>query len=288
MICNHRTRIDWVFIWNLCARTGQLGMLKIVLKNSIRHVPGFGWGMQIMSWIFLTREKEMDLPHIKRAICFANHWKDRNALLIFPEGTDLSPKSLSLSHAFSQEKGLQKYEFILHPKTKGFVECLQTMRSNMDALYDLTVAYRDFTIGERPDEASLLKGELPREVHIFIERIAVKDIPETEKEMTHFCSSSFQRKENRLSAFYSHGNTSGEFKFLEADNISIQMPLPFLFYFYCVAFWILLTYSLIHFLWSKYLILYFIFCTCLFLHWTNSGGIDMIELDTHEPQLVKE
>lgn len=47
IICNHRTRVDWMFLWCLCLRHGQLSGLKIVLKESLKGIPGFGWATQV-------------------------------------------------------------------------------------------------------------------------------------------------------------------------------------------------------------------------------------------------
>lgn len=49
IICNHRTRVDWMFLWCLCLQQGQLSGLKIVLKESLKSVPGFGWASQVSS-----------------------------------------------------------------------------------------------------------------------------------------------------------------------------------------------------------------------------------------------
>ena len=37
LICNHRTRIDWMFLWCACARLGQLGALKVMLSGALVH-----------------------------------------------------------------------------------------------------------------------------------------------------------------------------------------------------------------------------------------------------------
>lgn len=47
IISNHRTRVDWMFLWCLCLRQGQLSGLKIVLKESLKGIPGFGWATQV-------------------------------------------------------------------------------------------------------------------------------------------------------------------------------------------------------------------------------------------------
>ncbi|CAN0210102.1 unnamed protein product [Ectocarpus fasciculatus] len=35
-----------MFLWCLCLRQGQLSSLKIVLKESLKGIPGFGWATQ--------------------------------------------------------------------------------------------------------------------------------------------------------------------------------------------------------------------------------------------------
>ncbi len=42
IILNHRTRLDWMFIWMLHSRFEILGQLKIVLKADLKRLPGPG------------------------------------------------------------------------------------------------------------------------------------------------------------------------------------------------------------------------------------------------------
>lgn len=39
IIANHRTRLDWMYLWSFCVRIGSIGALKIVLKvmNNARN-----------------------------------------------------------------------------------------------------------------------------------------------------------------------------------------------------------------------------------------------------------
>ncbi|CAK0912140.1 unnamed protein product [Prorocentrum cordatum] len=56
IISNHRTRVDWMFFWALAAALGRLGSLNIVLKDSLRSVPGFGWATQCFGYAFMSRQ----------------------------------------------------------------------------------------------------------------------------------------------------------------------------------------------------------------------------------------
>ena len=46
---NHRTELDWMFLFSYFSRarasggTGGLGTMKIFMKKSLRFVPAFGW-----------------------------------------------------------------------------------------------------------------------------------------------------------------------------------------------------------------------------------------------------
>lgn len=62
IICNHRTRVDWMFLWVLCLRQGQLSGLKIVLKESLKGIPGFGWATQVINGIFFHFSATFFMP----------------------------------------------------------------------------------------------------------------------------------------------------------------------------------------------------------------------------------
>jgi lysocardiolipin and lysophospholipid acyltransferase len=85
IILNHRTRLDWMFIWMLQNRFQILEQLKIVLKAQLKHIPGLGtffflflftnqilfiigWGIQHCGFIFLDRAWEKDQQKIKNMI----------------------------------------------------------------------------------------------------------------------------------------------------------------------------------------------------------------------------
>lgn len=50
---NHRTRFDWMWIWIYLYHYANLNQLKIILKNELKYLPGFGWACQQASFIFL-------------------------------------------------------------------------------------------------------------------------------------------------------------------------------------------------------------------------------------------
>eukprot|EP00638_Chattonella_subsalsa_P000833 CAMPEP_0117746638 /NCGR_PEP_ID=MMETSP0947-20121206/8058_1 /TAXON_ID=44440 /ORGANISM="Chattonella subsalsa, Strain CCMP2191" /LENGTH=308 /DNA_ID=CAMNT_0005563985 /DNA_START=522 /DNA_END=1445 /DNA_ORIENTATION=+ len=207
IISNHRTRIDWMFLWCLCLRYGHLSKLKIVLKDPLKSIPGFGWAMQMFLFVFLKRnDRQRDLRHIRQVLKYAVDHKEPPTLLLFPEGTNISPENLERSHAYAEKKGLTKYNYVLHPKVSGWVESINTLRPSLDAVYDITIAYVDYQPGERPSEKSMFKGRFPREVHIHIARHTIQSIPIEKDQLEKWCKDSFDSKENQLEYFYQHKN----------------------------------------------------------------------------------
>lgn len=116
IICNHRTRVDWMYLWVLCLRQGQLSGLKIVLKESLKGMPGFGWATQMLLFVFLKRDKSKDLQRVREISDYLVCLNVPTTLLIFPEGTDLSPSNLLKSLLFAKKEGLAEYQYVLHPK----------------------------------------------------------------------------------------------------------------------------------------------------------------------------
>ena len=63
IICNHRTRIDWMFLWCLAVRLRRADALLIALKRELAAAPAFGWAMQCFLFVFLSRrDRAAELP----------------------------------------------------------------------------------------------------------------------------------------------------------------------------------------------------------------------------------
>lgn len=165
IISNHRTRVDWMYSgWYYANALGLVSELRLILKESLRSVPVYGWAMQLLQYIFLTRNREHDIPHISKGLLYLLHTGPKPNILLFPEGTDLSQKNLQRSNAYAREKGLPEFEYVLYPKPSGFLCCLDVLRGRGFVLHDLTIAYKDFEEGVRTNEFSFLLGKWDRSI----------------------------------------------------------------------------------------------------------------------------
>eukprot|EP00397_Hematodinium_sp_SG-2012_P021045 GEMP01021718.1.p1 GENE.GEMP01021718.1~~GEMP01021718.1.p1 ORF type:complete len:452 (+),score=57.64 GEMP01021718.1:85-1356(+) len=246
LMANHRTTIDWMFLWVLVCPTGNVASLKIVLKKSMRNVPMLGWVSSTCPFVFLARRKfaasqvavaeaecntaevttqplsppndrgseltpinlsEPDIDTITRSVQYFNKYPPY-VVLLFPEGTDLSQSNLKKSHVFARAHKLPICEHVLIPRRKGLTAFLQQMPMDAESkLIDVTIAYEDYVHGERPTETSIFfYGRSPPAVHFFIESVDIEHDPAKIKT---YLSDTFLRKEKWLGKFYKEGPPPG-------------------------------------------------------------------------------
>ncbi|RMC12311.1 hypothetical protein DUI87_09824 [Hirundo rustica rustica] len=107
IIMNHRTRMDWMFLWNCLLRYSYLRLEKICLKSSLKSIPGFGWAMQVAAFIFIQRKWEDDKNHFEKMLDYFCDIREPLQLLIFPEGTDLTGTLKSYATSVCTRHGIK-------------------------------------------------------------------------------------------------------------------------------------------------------------------------------------
>ncbi|XP_044294054.1 lysocardiolipin acyltransferase 1 isoform X4 [Varanus komodoensis] len=143
IIMNHRTRMDWMFLWNCLLRYSYLRLEKICLKSSLKAIPGFGWAMQVAAFIFIQRKWEEDKNHFEKMLDYFCDIREPLQLLIFPEGTDLTDDTKARSNKFAEKNGLHKYEYVLHPRTTGFTFIVERLRDGKILSWQLAAEAQD-------------------------------------------------------------------------------------------------------------------------------------------------
>ncbi|XP_015572804.2 probable 1-acyl-sn-glycerol-3-phosphate acyltransferase 4 isoform X1 [Ricinus communis] len=231
IIANHRTEVDWMYLWDLALRKGFLGSIKYILKSSLMKLPVFGWGFHILEFISVDRKWEVDEPVMRIMLSTFKDPQDPLWLALFPEGTDFTEKKCLGSQKFAAEVGLPVLKNVLLPKTRGFCVCLEVLRGSLDAVYDVSIAYKH----QCPSFLDNVFGLDPAEVHIHIRRIPVNDIPVSDSEAATWLMNTFQIKDELLSGFKTRGHfpnegTEGELSTLRClVNITIVISLTAIF-----------------------------------------------------------
>lgn len=303
IICNHRCRVDWMYAgWCYAHLTGQSPQLRVVLKESLRSVPLFGWAMQILIYIFLDRRRDMDLQHIERSLGYLLYSGERPTVFLFPEGTDLSPSNVIKNTEYAQKNGLPEWKYVLLPKPSGLQSCLSTLWGHEAPVHDTTIAYKDFRSGQRPTENALLRGEFPKEIHLCVKRYAPDSIHTDRPMLERWLKGSFAKKERLLKSFYENGScvlttdpfapqpsSSSPQKAKQNDELwppllatTVDTWRPLYVMVLLVA---LNSFMLIYFSWMRYIV------TIMVLACVASrlvGGIDKMELALHGDMLIAE
>ncbi|XP_016650850.1 PREDICTED: probable 1-acyl-sn-glycerol-3-phosphate acyltransferase 5 isoform X2 [Prunus mume] len=206
LISNHRTEVDWMYLWDLALRKGRQGYIKYILKSSLMKLPLFGWSFHILEFISVERKWEVDELNMRRMLSSLKDPQDSLWLALFPEGTDFTEQKSIRSQKYAAENGLPVLKHVLLPKTKGFSACLEELRGSLDAVYDVTIGYKPSC----PTFFDNASGVNPSEVHMHVQRIPLDNIPTSEDEVTTWLMNRFHLKDQLLSDFDSEGHFPDE------------------------------------------------------------------------------
>lgn len=183
LVANHQLYSDWVFLWWIAYTARAHGALYILLKESLKNIPIWGWGMQGYKFIFLSRKWAKDekiIADASQTIARNNDWPAW--ILLFPEGTTLSRNGVAGTTRYAQKTGKTVPNHLLLPRSTGMRHFLLNLDDSIEYVYDCTVRYANIpsqTYGE--DYFTLrnmyLRGISPGKAHMHWRRFAVKDIP---------------------------------------------------------------------------------------------------------------
>jgi len=284
IVMNHPTRTDWNFFWPALFHTSSSHNTKIVLKESIRKIPGAGWAMALARFVFLQRDWTKDKTTMDNMMDYFATTKEEGAkqILLFPEGTNLTQESRAKSKQFAEKNNLKEYKHVLHPRSAGFVHIVHGLleREMLSAVYDCTIAYPD-VIPNR--ETDIMRGQIPKRVNIHIVRHPLPQVPTTFVGLEKWIQELWQQKETQLQKF----RETQEFMPLTLEQrlprtSTTLQPL-------CVMAWLTFMYwSLTTLLTSLYAALWFIIISAIFYYSENyTPGIQKLELDLHFKRLKK-
>jgi len=213
MMANHQIYADWLYIWSLAYLADIHSALIIILKASLKWVPIVGPAMQMFSFIFLNRSWATDKKDLTIQL---NQLADQTynptisslnkiGLLIFPEGTLVSPLTRPASKKYAEKCGVDDVKHCLLPRSMGSLFCIRALSRKIPdlKLIDLTIGYPGIpSDGYGQDYYTLQSifgsGRPPPKVHIHIKVIPVSDIPIGNIQPTPSSSSSSAR--GRLSS----------------------------------------------------------------------------------------
>ncbi|KAK1059059.1 hypothetical protein LTR74_012948 [Friedmanniomyces endolithicus] len=179
LMANHQLYTDWLYLWWIAYTNKMHGRIYIILKESLKQLPIFGWGAQFYNFIFLSRKWETDKWRFKQAFNHLRNPEDPMWLLIFPEGLQF---------------------------------CLQELKQSTNWLYDCTIAYEGVPKGMYGQDiytlkSSFFEGRPPKSVNMFWRRFKIADIPlDNDAVFSRWLSNRWREKDYILEYFYKFGH----------------------------------------------------------------------------------
>ena len=242
--------------------------------------------MQNALHIFLKRRWEEDESYLSTVLGYFVDVLYPLQLLIFPEGTNFDDTSKSKSDSFAKKNGLPCYEYVLHPRVRGFTFCVEKLRQGrLDAVHDVTVGYSENYCFQ---ELDLLKGKVPDEIHFHIQRYPNEELPKDTQGLEEWCANRWEEKEHRLRKFYNqekHFISHPELASDKLDEVEVAvrylMKKDLIFWAAFGCSFSILIYLSVWFRW------YTVCMAALFTVLSFCGGTDKLFLQTQKPMSFK-
>ena len=203
VIANHQQMPDINWLMKLARAKKRLGDLKWFVKDELKWVPGVGWGMVFLDCLFVKRDWARDEGTI--VATFDRILRDDVPLwlILFPEGTRITPQKLRESNAYAARHGLPPTKHLLQPRTSGFAASVQGLRQHVAAVYDVTIGYE---LGV-PTLWQYVKG-YNRRAHLHVQRVPIAELPVESAGLASWLQQRFLQKDRRLDGFYETGRMS--------------------------------------------------------------------------------
>uniref|UniRef100_A0A7M4ETP8 1-acylglycerol-3-phosphate O-acyltransferase 5 n=1 Tax=Crocodylus porosus TaxID=8502 RepID=A0A7M4ETP8_CROPO len=239
-ISNHQCTVDWIIADMLAIRQNALGHVRYVLKDGLKWLPLYGWYFSQHGGVYVKRSAKFNEKEMRDKLQAQVKTETPMYLVIFPEGTRYNPeipKVIADSQSFAEKEGLAVLKHVLTPRVKATYVAIDAMKTYLDAIYDVTVAYEGTVDhkGQRkvaPSMTEFLCQECPR-VHIYIDRLELKDIPEEQMYMRRWLHERFEIKDKLLIEFYDAKDSKRRNKFPGKgvhSKLSLKKTLPSLLF----------------------------------------------------------
>jgi len=193
IFANHQSMADVLLLWLWCLPSDTIRRIKWFAKESLKHMPGIGWGLRFVNTVFVKRDWSRDAESIRATFARIREGNLPTSLVIFPEGTRMKPDKFASSQAYAKRKGLPVLQHVLLPRGKGVHASLQGLEGHLQAVYDLTIIYE----GVAPTIAQMfLHGSYTIRFHAV--RYDIKDVPTRERDLNAWLLNIFIEKDKLM------------------------------------------------------------------------------------------
>ena len=125
-------------------------------------------------------------------------------LMSFLEGTRFSEKKRDAAQKFAQSRELYVPTHTLVPRVKGFVTSVEGLRTHVDAVYVVTIAYPK----DGPSLTKWFSLRIPT-VDLHVSVYPIEDLPTDDQALGEWAYERYRDIDERLMTFYKEGAIQG-------------------------------------------------------------------------------
>jgi len=127
---------------------------------------------------------------------------------------------------FATQEGVPHYQYVLHPRTTGFVHLLQKMQSAgyFSTLYDISVGYGGHIVQGEMD--LIVRGMCPEKAYFHVEKVDLGELAgKSEEELAEWLKKRWVRKEETMRDFYRTGSFGASGERFQVTALSLPFQL---------------------------------------------------------------
>jgi 1-acyl-sn-glycerol-3-phosphate acyltransferase len=259
-ISNHTSYADWVVLYSAALRHGSAGQIRFFLKDLAKFLPGIGWACCLHDF-FLVNKTETKGNWKRDGTTILDRYqsfKDSNSSIwptIFVEGTfhdGAVPNLVEKTQSFAKDRGLPVLDYVLTPRTRGFVSCVTNLRGHVTHIVDQTMAFTgnaDPTCDRKfvsclplndesrvlPDIVDLSSFRGPQHVHIHVTITPIDDLPEDDEGIQQWVHDRWKAKDDMLRNFHKTGKFPGNAKRVDLELFGKDMMIKYLAFWFSLA-----------------------------------------------------
>lgn len=142
VVSNHMGASDFMLLSNLFGVKNTMKDLKYLIKSELKYFPVFYQMVDLLKFISIDRNFEKDEKNIKRRLNELIEYEIPANIVIYPEGSRLTEKSLKSSLEFCAKKNLPTFTNVLCPRFAGFILLCESLKnSHIKNVADITFTH---------------------------------------------------------------------------------------------------------------------------------------------------
>lgn len=204
LIANHQSAVDVIPLLALACKSNRVGDMKFFVKDMFKYIPGIGWGMIFLDFVFLKRRWMSDRRRIKANFERIHRENIPLWLNIFPEGTRFTAQKMLEAQKTARHYHLASCDHVLVPFAKAFETSILALKNKVAAVYDVTIGYP----AGIPTFWQLMSGEI-KVIEMRVNRYPLVSLPSEALAIEQWLQERFWQKELCLR----HLQSEGQFPF---------------------------------------------------------------------------